>query len=118
MKIDSLIYGGVPIIKIDGKIIGDGSQILRSKIEDQMNKGTNQIILDLGEVDLMDSSALGSMVAALISLQKKRGKLLIINPQKTVKDILEITRLNMVFEIHSSLEKALESLKSAKLNKL
>lgn len=113
MKIDSLIYDEIPILKIDGKIIGDGSQILKSEIEKEVNKGNNRIILDLSQSDLIDSSALGTMVAFLISLQRKEGKLVLLSPQRMVRDILDITRLNMLFEIYDGLEEALGSLKKA-----
>jgi anti-sigma B factor antagonist len=99
----------ISILRIDGKIIGESSNTLKREIDKQIRNGAVKIILDLSEVPLMDSSALGIIVAALTSLKKKDMKLVLLKPQKAVSDVLRITRLDTIFEIYDDEQKTIRT---------
>ena len=90
----------VPILRVDGKIIGTTVNALKREINTQIEHGEGRLILDLAKVPLLDSSALGTIIATLQTLKKKNGKLVILAPQKAVMNVLKVTRLNTVLEIY------------------
>ncbi|MEB3281909.1 MAG: STAS domain-containing protein [Lyngbya sp.] len=61
-------------------------------------------IIDLAEVEFIDSSGLGALVTALKSARKQGCRLVLCHPSATVKLILEITQLDRVFEVFDELE--------------
>ena len=111
MNVETTVNNGIPILRVDGKIIGDAVSILKGEIDKQSKQGDGKLILDLASVPLMDSSALGTIVSALTSLKKVRGKLVLLSPQKAVSNVLAITRLDTIFEIYQDLQDAVNSFK-------
>lgn len=109
MKFETVQSSEIPILRLEGKIIGEAVPALKSEINKQVNKSGGNLILDLSDVPLMDSSALGMIVATLQELKKENGKLVLLNPQKPVSNVLSITRLDSIFEVYKDEEKAIES---------
>ena len=109
MRIDAKSKENGTILHLTGKIIGDGVPQLKQTIEERMDLGTKWLILDLAEVPLMDSSALGTIVAAFLRLQSNNGKLVLLNAQKSILDVLAITKLDSLFEVYNDMQVALES---------
>ena len=112
MRIDAKNKDNGVVLYLSGKIIGDGVPQLRKAIEDRMNSGVAWLILDLAEVPLMDSSALGTIVAAFLRLRSENGKLVLLNAQKSILDVLAITKLDSLFEVYDDMQIALESVRS------
>jgi anti-sigma B factor antagonist len=109
MKFETVHSSKIPILEIEGKIIGEAVMALKSEIKKQVNKSEGRLILDLSDVPLMDSSALGMIVATLQELKRENGKLVLLNPQKSVSNVLSITRLDSIFEVYRDEKKAIES---------
>ena len=110
MQIDVKDRDNGAILHLNGKVIGDGVPQLRQTIEDQINSGANWLILDLAEVPLMDSSALGTIIAGFLKLREKEGKLVLLNARENIVDVLAITKLDSLFEIYNDVEAALRSI--------
>ncbi len=96
----------IPILRIDGKIIGNTVIALKREMDKQIEQSGGRLILDLTGVPLLDSSALGTIIATLQSLKKIDGKLVLLNPQKSVMNVLQVTRLNTLLEIYPDEESA------------
>lgn len=109
MKIDTINKDNGAILRLSGKVIGDGVSQLKQTIEKQVNSGVNWLIIDLTAVPLMDSSALGTIISAFLKLKDKNGKLTLLNAQKSIRDVLAITKLDSLFEVYDDLEAALEA---------
>ena len=109
MQFETVHSYNIPILRPGGKIIGDAVPALKKKMEEQINKSGGRLVLDLSNVPLMDSSALGMIVAGLQDLKKENGKLVLLNPQKAVVNVLSVTRLDSIFEIYKDEEKAINS---------
>jgi anti-sigma B factor antagonist len=95
-----------PILRVDGKIIGNTVNALKREMDMQIEQSGGRLILDLTKVPLLDSSALGTIIATLQSLKNMAGKLVLLNPQKTVMNVLQVTRLNTILEIYQDEESA------------
>ncbi len=94
------------IVHVNGKIIGNAVTQFRDEIEQQLQDGNNNLIIDLTDVPLLDSTALGVIIITLQVLQRSGGKLVLLNPQKAVSSVLEVTRLTSILEVYESEEAA------------
>jgi len=99
----------ISILRINGKIIGEASNTLKHEIDEQKRNGAGNIILDLSAVPLMDSTALGKIIKALASLKKEGMRLVLLNPQEAVSNVLRITRLDTIFEVYYDEQKAIST---------
>jgi anti-sigma B factor antagonist len=101
---------GVILINLRGRIIlGEESQAFRRKIRELIDAGHKRLILDLGEITYFDSVGLSVLVASFTSVRKQGGDLKLVHLPKGVHQLLQITRLVTVFEIHDNLESALQA---------
>lgn len=112
MRIDAKNKNNGVILHLNGKVIGDGVPQFRHTIEERINSGAEWLIIDLAKVPLMDSSALGAIIAAFLKLQEKNGKLVLLNAQKGILDVLAITKLDSLFEVYDDMQMALEAVDS------
>lgn len=132
--------GEVTILDVSGRITaGDGSNIFRQAIRDQVAQGTKNILLNLDEVTYIDSSGLGELVLGHGTVTQNIcdacgatvfqndqgewdpcpqcdgtgrttwGRLKLVNLNSQVRELLEFSRLNSVFDIHESEDAAIAS---------
>jgi anti-sigma B factor antagonist len=92
--------GGVTILDLSGRIVlGEGSPGLGDLLRKLASSGNKKILLNLGNVNYIDSSGLGELVGAFTSLRSEGGELKLVNLTKRVRDLLQITNLYTVFDI-------------------
>ena len=108
----SISHNNVPVLRIDGKIIGGAANALKREMDKQIAQGKGGLVLDMTKVTLLDSSALGIIIATLQFLKKTDAKLVLLNPQHTVLNVLQVTRLNTILEVYSDEESATSALGS------
>ena len=96
----------ISILHVEGKILGNAADTFRKEMSEQLQIGRDKLVVDLMNVPLIDSSALGAIVVTLKSYQQSGGKLVLLNPQKAVREVLEVTQLNTVIEIYDTEEGA------------
>jgi anti-sigma B factor antagonist len=98
------------IVDFSGKItLGEGSALLRRTIKDMIDRGHKKLLINLEDVDYIDSSGIGELVSAYTTVRNSDGELKLLNLTKRVHDLLQITRLFTVFDVQSDEEKALLS---------
>lgn len=102
----SISHNHIPILRVDGKVIGNTVNALKREMDTQIEQSGGRLVLDLTAVPLLDSSALGTIIATLQSLKKMDGKLVLLNPQDAVMNVLKVTRLNTILEIYPDEESA------------
>ena len=108
-QVDSVI-----VIDVSGRItLGEGCAQLRELIRDQLSKGNKQILLNLADVTYIDSSGIGELVSAYTAVSNQGGQLKLLNLTKKVHDLLQITKLYTVFDIHDDEAKAIASFPKA-----
>ncbi len=94
--------GGVILIDLSGRItLGEGSAGLRGIIREQVSQGHKRIILNLADVNYIDSSGIGELVSGYTTVKNQGGELKLLNLTRRVHDLLLITKLYTVFEVHS-----------------
>lgn len=102
--------GSVTVVDFSGRItLGDGSALLRKMLRDLLEQQRTRIVLNLGDVDYIDSSGIGELVSGYTSVKNRGGELKLLNLTKKVHDLLQITKLYTVFEVHSDEHAAVRS---------
>jgi anti-sigma B factor antagonist len=105
--------GDVAVVDFSGKItLGEGSATLRRMVRELVESGHRKILLNLSDVDYIDSSGIGEMVAAYTIVRTANGELKIVNLTKRVHDILQITRLFTVFDVQADEDTAIRSFRA------
>lgn len=100
MKITTRQVDGVTILDLSGRItLGEGSVMLRDAVRDLLAKGSKQILMNLGDVNYIDSSGIGELVSAYTTARNQGGELKLLNLTKKVHDLLQITKLYTVFDV-------------------
>ena len=92
--------GGVTIVDLSGKItLGEGGITLREEVRKLLAEGKKKIVLNLAEVNYIDSSGLGELVSAYTAVKNAGGELKLLNLTSKVRDLLVITKLVTVFDV-------------------
>lgn len=90
----------VTVVDLSGRIIlGDGSALLRKTIRGLLDDGRRKILLNLADVDYIDSSGIGELVSAFMAVKNQGGELKLLHLTKKVRDLLQITKLYTVFDV-------------------
>ena len=110
MKVTTRQVDGVTILDLSGRItLGEGSVQLRDAVRDLLAMGQKQILLNLGDVNYIDSSGIGELVSAFTTVHNQGGDLKLLNLTKKVHDLLQITKLYTVFDIKDDEASAIAS---------
>ena len=110
VKSSSREIGGVTIIDLEGRItLGEGSTLLKDLIREKLDAGHKKIVMNLAGISYIDSTGLGELVSAYRLVKSQDGELKLLNLSKKVSDLLQITRLYAVFDIHQDEAQALAS---------
>ncbi len=101
---------GITILDLKGRLIaGEEAGILRERLRGEAAAGRINIILNLAEVDYIDSTGLGTLVICFTSLQKAGGALKLLNLNRRNVELLVLTKLSTVFEIFNDEQDAVNS---------
>jgi anti-sigma B factor antagonist len=110
VKLNTRQVGDVSVVDVAGRItLGEGSSALRDTLRDMITKGQKKILLNLGEVNYIDSSGIGELVSGFTTVTNSGGQLKLLNLNKRVKDLLQITKLYTVFDVHEDEAGAIRS---------
>jgi anti-sigma B factor antagonist len=110
MKAITRQVDSVSVVDLSGRItLGEGCSQLRELIRDLLAKGHKKILLNLGEVTYIDSSGIGELVSGFTAVSNQGGQLKLLNLTKKVQDLLQITKLLTVFDVHDDETKAIAS---------
>ena len=112
LTIASREVDGVTVLDLNGRItLGEGSVQLREAIRDLISKGSRTILLNMGDVNYIDSSGLGELVSAFTTAKNQNADVKLLNLTKKVKDVLQVTKLYTVFDIYDDEAHAIGSFK-------
>lgn len=106
-------HGDVTVVRVEARRI-DAAVAIRFKDDMRAisDEGARTVILDLADVDFLDSSGLGAVVAAMKHVGKGRSlQLAALSP--TVAKVLKLTCMDRVFTIHESVDEALQKATAA-----
>jgi anti-sigma B factor antagonist len=106
--------GGVTVVDLSGRLtLGEGSALLRRTIRELLEDNRSNILLNLADVDYIDSAGIGELVSAFTAVKNRSGSLKLLQLTKKVHDLLQLTKLFTVFDVFSDERIALRSFRSA-----
>lgn len=110
MELTSREDGDITILTVTGDlVIGEPESTFKKTVTQLLEEGRVNLLVDLSSVGFLDSSGLGALVRALTQSQKEGGQTKLLNAGPQVRKLLQMTKLDSVFEIHSDLEAAVSS---------
>ena len=112
LSIASREVDGVTVLDLKGRItLGEGSVVVREAVRDLIGKGSKNILLNMGDVNYVDSSGLGELVSAFTTAKNQSAALKMLSLTKKVHDLLQLTKLYTVFDIYDDEASAIASFK-------
>lgn len=112
MKIEKeILEGKIAVVTPFEEIEVYNAADLKNELSDIIDKGSINIIIDLINIEYIDSSGLGVLVSTLKKLRTVDGNLILVSPKNPIKQILELTSLNKVFSITNDKEEAMNIIK-------
>jgi anti-sigma B factor antagonist len=110
MKLVDYEKEGIVVLEPRGKIMGGpDATILHEKLHDCIEKGNKKVVIDLAQVDWMNSTGLGILISGLTTLKSNDGEMKLANVTDKIQSLLTITKLVTVFESHDSVDGAISS---------
>lgn len=101
---------GISILDLSGRlVVGGAASLLREKLNEEVTNRGVKVILNLKEVDYIDSTGLGTMVICYTTLQKSGGSLKLLNLNRRNIELLLLTKLSTVFQIFGEEQEAVNS---------
>ena len=112
-KMTSREIGDVTVLDLDGRItFGEGGAALRDAIREKLSNGKSKILINLAGTNYMDTSGLGELVSGYRAVKGQGGELKLLNLSKKVTELLQITKLYTIFDIHTDESQAVASFKT------
>ena len=102
--------GQVSVVDLSGRItIGKGDIVLRERVHELLENGQRKILLNFEKVPYMDSTGIGELIAGYKDANKKGGTIKLLKASGRVRELLELTELDEVFETFRDEQEALSS---------
>jgi anti-sigma B factor antagonist len=110
MQTVSRQIGDISVVDVRGRItVGEGNIMLREVVTGLVENGHKRILLNLQGVEYVDSGGLGELVRTHTTLQKEGGQLKMVNVNQRVQELLKVTSLHKVFDVHKDETSAVQS---------
>ena len=111
MLVDDDEPGGTTVIQVAGMVkVGETVRELETSLDRVASERTGAVILDLTDLEYMDSTAVGVLVGALHRLKGEQRDLLLVHPRERIASLLHVANLDSLFEIYDTVEEARKSL--------
>jgi anti-sigma B factor antagonist len=110
LKLAKRTVDDILVISCSGRIVfGDESALLREEVKKAIQEGQKRILLNLGDVNYIDSGGLGTLVSLDATARNAGATIKLASLTKRVGDLLQVTKLLTVFDVHNSEYEALEA---------
>lgn len=109
-KVTHFKDGGITVIEPRGELIG-GTETdeLRKAIDDAVVQGNTKLVIDLGKVHYINSTALGLLTSTHVNYAKRNSRVVLCNVEKQIHSVFIITKLVLIFEVYKDLSEGLAS---------
>ena len=113
IKMTNSEVDGVSVVTLDGRIVlGEESNSLREKLKSMLAEGKKKIVLNMVNIKYIDSSGLGTLVAAHVSAKTQGASVRLCNLGKKFHEIMQITKLLTIFDVYDTEAAAVSSFQS------
>jgi anti-sigma B factor antagonist len=110
IKMSTRLVGDVVILDFDGRItLAEGSSELRDFVKRMLAEGNKKILLNLADVNYIDSSGLGELFSSLNRTRIQGGVIKLLSLTQKIRDLLQVTKLYTYFDVYVDEKEALES---------
>jgi anti-sigma B factor antagonist len=109
MKVQVRQDGPCQVVSIQGSADVSASAVLRNALLGALDAGATRIVCDLSKTDFICSDALGVLITAYLKAHGRGGFVRLANPQKRLRELLETTRLDHLFDIHPDVASAVKN---------
>jgi anti-sigma B factor antagonist len=109
MSLQVTKHGDIVIIDVDGQLIVGNRQELKQRVLDEAEGGARRILIDFAKTAYIDSSGLGVLVSLAKRLRELGGDIRLANLNDDLQTLFELTKLDTLFQISDTRERALES---------
>ncbi|MFQ6008387.1 MAG: STAS domain-containing protein [Candidatus Zixiibacteriota bacterium] len=111
MRLTDREQNGVVIFEPKGKIMGGpDASLLHDKLHEVLEAGKKKVVIDLSQVEWMNSTGLGILISTYTTLRNNDGELKLANVTDKILSLLTITKLVTVFDTHDSVDEAVKAL--------
>ena len=101
---------GVSVLELSGRIVlGEESNSLREKLKSLVAAGNKKIVLNMADVTYIDSTGLGTLVAAHLTAKNQGASLSLCNLGKKFYEVMQVTKLLTVFDVYDTETAAISS---------
>ncbi len=108
LKTSTMDDGKVIILEPKGSLVGgDETDELKKAVALHLEQGNRKLIIDLGDVEYLNSSAIGAMVSAHTSYMNRQGKMILCNVNKSITNVFVVTKLSTIFTSAETREDAI-----------
>lgn len=109
LRLNTRTLDGVSVVDCSGRIVfGDETTLLRDRVKELLTTNS-RIVLNLSDVNYIDSGGLGMLVGLYTSARAAGGDAKLAGLTRRVKDLLQVTKLLTVFEVFDTVEQAVAS---------
>jgi anti-sigma B factor antagonist len=110
LKMTDREVNGVSVVELDGRIVlGEESTSFREKLKSLIAEGKKKIVLNMADIKYIDSSGLGTMVAAHLSAKNRGASVRLCHLGQKFHEILQMTKLLTVFDVYDTEAAAISS---------
>ncbi len=100
IKTSTRLVKNVLIVDTIGELrLGEGTDVIRELVREQLLQGYKNILLNLRDVRHIDSAGVGELMSCYTSVRNQGGQLKLMNLSKNVHNLLQITKLYTIFEV-------------------
>lgn len=110
MSIHREIHGNVDVVELPARLSMTDAGNVRENLRELIEQGRDHLVLDLAQISFMDSSGLSVLLSARKSVAQINGRVVLLNPSAEARLLIELTRLNEVFEIFIDKDAAIKYL--------
>lgn len=111
MKYSFEDHGPTTVLTLSGELTADQADTFRRSCLERLGRGVRNVVLVLEHLRMIDSAGLEMLLWLREESAQHRGHLRLVNPDPTIRKVLEVTRLDRRFEVHQSIESAAKSLR-------
>ncbi len=113
IKMTNSEVDGVSVVTLDGRIVlGEESNSFREKLKSMLAEGKKKIVLNMVNIKYIDSSGLGTLVAAHVSAKTQGASVRLCNLGNKFHEVMQITKLLTIFDVYDTEAAAVSSFQS------
>lgn len=117
MKLRESFKNDVVILHLEGELNTSSAPELKKKIGDEIAAGRKRMVLDMDGIKFLGSSGLGVMLGGVNRLNTEGGYLALSGVQETIREVLEVSGLDTIFEVFATSDEAVAALKDREVLK-